>query len=93
MTPNGAACFFQILWAALSEDAMKRQLVLVLCWLAMFGNIAIWMLGTELAVHERSFSNGIGICVIALLSFSCAFILRRVTVKSIREGAQRPDRD
>jgi hypothetical protein len=52
----------------------------------MIGNIAVWMTGIELSVHNPNmFPHTVTVCMTALLSFCCAFILRKKIVKSIRQ--------
>jgi Na+/melibiose symporter-like transporter len=64
-----------------------RNVLLVLCWLVILGDGGISVLAApilaarhpELATLERQ------ICIVAILSISCALILRKRIVKSIRE--------
>ena len=67
---------------------MRRQAVLILCWLVMLGNCLVFInIPTiAVAVHRYSLlwldSYLQLIFVLSIMSFCCAFILRRMIVRA-----------
>jgi hypothetical protein len=66
---------------------MRRNLVLILCWLAMFGNVSMIIPVCDIAARNRDLVPAMfELWGVAVLSFACAFILRGTIVKSIRQS-------
>jgi hypothetical protein len=74
---------------------MRHNRLLVLCWFVMFGNVLIAPAVSAAAASRISLRwAAIPAFIVELLSFCCAFILRRRIVKAIRpsesSGGQGP---
>jgi hypothetical protein len=63
----------------------RPRLLLVLCWLVMFGNFATWMFSVATVAGNRDFAPyAIQLCATALMSFACAVLLRRRVIEDIQ---------
>ncbi len=73
---------------------MRQQLVLVFCWVVMFGNVAIVVAAPGIALCYRDLLPlEIEASVVAVLSFCCALLLRGRVVKSLRASPSTYSKD
>jgi hypothetical protein len=67
--------------------AMRRQVLLVFCWVVMFGNVVIAIPTSTVAhCYPELLSVEMEVFVVALLSFWCALILRGRVVRSTAQS-------
>ena len=61
---------------------MRERMILVLCWLVMLGNVGGCMYGVEHALEHRDPLEAMAAWAVAILSISCALILRARVLRS-----------
>jgi len=67
---------------------MRRSLVIVLCWLVMFGNASVVFWAPTVAAKFPVLQHVmIQTCVVAALSFVTAVLLRMQIIKTVNEEA------
>ncbi len=65
---------------------MKRNFLLAMCWVALFGNVGVWITGATLAaVQPGQLPTGIFLFVVAASSFGCSFCLRKKLLNESNE--------